>query len=50
MSKGKSKFTGVNPAGDTVTVRVYGLDPQTADATDVNFVERTASVAAAGAP
>ena len=36
-------------AGDLVIVRIYGLDPLTGDPADVNFVERSNSVVAAGA-
>ncbi len=36
-------------AGDTVVVRIYGLEPQTDDSSDVNFVERSATAVAAGA-
>lgn len=36
-------------AGDEVIVRLYGLDPQTTPADDINFVERRAAAAASGA-
>ncbi|MHC5066875.1 MAG: Ig-like domain-containing domain, partial [Planctomycetota bacterium] len=35
--------------GDTVVVRIYGLDPQTETEGDVNFVERSAAAIGAGA-